>query len=105
MESKTMRILTLPAAALLALTTGATGLFAQWPRYPTPGPRTAEGKIDFGAPPPKLANGKPDFSGLWEPAHVKGAPGGRGMNGTDPLPFAIPAAPDDPPVAQFFNIG
>ena len=27
------------------------------------------------------------------------------MNGTPPLPFAIPSLPDDPPVAQFFNIG
>jgi hypothetical protein len=27
------------------------------------------------------------------------------MNGTLPLPFPFPAAPDDPPIAQFFNIG
>jgi hypothetical protein len=27
------------------------------------------------------------------------------MNGTAPLPFAIPTSSDDPPVAQFFNIG
>jgi hypothetical protein len=83
----------------------ATAAFAQWPSYPTPGPRTADGKIDFAGPPPKMANGKPDFSGLWEPAHVKGGKGGAGLNGTDPLPFAIPTSPDDPPVAQFFNIG
>jgi len=27
------------------------------------------------------------------------------MNGTPPLPFAIPTSPDDPPIGQFFNIG
>ncbi|HEX5226249.1 MAG TPA: hypothetical protein VFW44_01005 [Bryobacteraceae bacterium] len=94
----------LPAALLLTLFAAAIAAFAQWPAYNTPGPRLADGKIDFAAPPPKLANGKPDFSGLWEPAHVKAGPGGN-MNGTAPLPFAIPTAPGDPPVAQFFNIG
>jgi hypothetical protein len=102
-----MRFLKIPAAALLALIASAPALFAQWPSYPTPGPRTTDGKVDFAAPPPKTANGKPDFSGLWEPAHTnKAGPGpGGGMNGTAPLPFAIPTSPDDPPVAQFFNIG
>ena len=101
-----MRILKLPAIALIVLAS-AIPIFAQWPSYPTPGPRQKDGKIDFAAPPPRTADGKPDFSGLWEPAHVKGArgPGGNGLNGTDPLPFAIPTSPDDPPVAQFFNIG
>ncbi|MGP0073560.1 MAG: hypothetical protein ACLPWF_16720 [Bryobacteraceae bacterium] len=102
-----MIIFKIPAAVLLALATSAIPIFAQWPSYPTPGPRTTDGKIDFSAPPPRTANGKPDFSGLWEPAHTNKAglgPGG-GMNGTAPLPFAIPTSPDDPPVAQFFNIG
>ena len=100
-----MQILKLPAIVVFTLSAGATGLFAQWPSYPTPGPRATDGKIDFSAPPPRMANGKPDFSGLWEPAHVAGARGGNGLNGTAPLPFAIPSSPDDPPVAQFFNIG
>lgn len=99
-----MKSYKLQAALLLTLFAGSSAAFAQWPTYNTPGPRTADGKIDFAAPPPKLANGKPDFSGLWEPAHVKAAPG-LNMNGTPPLPFAIPTGPDDPPVAQFFNIG
>ncbi len=104
-----MKIFNIPAALLLALATGTTAMLAQWPDYPTPGPRTKEGKVDLAAPPPRTADGKPDFSGLWEPARGAGGRGGRGggqsMNGTLPLPFAIPTSPDDPPVGQFFNIG
>jgi hypothetical protein len=90
-----------------ALVISATAMLAQWPSYNTPGPRTKDGKIDFAGPAPRTPEGKPDFSGLWEPAHVKGAkgPGAEGLNGSAPLPFAIPTSPDDPPVAQFFNIG
>ncbi len=98
-----MRFFKIHTAIVFALIMSATGIFAQWPSYPTPGPRTKDGKIDFAAPPPKTADGKPDFSGLWEPAHAKGGRGG--LNGTSPLPFPIPTSPDDPPVAQFFNIG
>ena len=74
-------------AALVAALAPAT--FAQWPDYSTAGPRTKDGKIDFAAAPPKTADGR----------------GGQSMNGTPPLPFAIPTSPDDPPVGQFFNIG
>jgi len=98
-----MRFFKIHTAIVFVLIISATGIFAQWPSYPTPGPRTKDGKIDFAAPPPKTADGKPDFSGLWEPAHAKG--GRDGLNGTAPLPYPIPTAPDDPPVAQFFNIG
>ena len=100
-----MRILKIPAAVPLALIFSATAMFAQWPSYTTPGPRTKDGKIDFAAPPPRTANGKPDFSGLWEPAHVRDHGSGGVLTGRAPLPFAIPTSPDDPPVAQFFNIG
>ena len=100
-----MRILKIPAI-LFALNISAIAIFAQWPGYPTAGPRTTEGKVDFAAQPPRTSYGKPDFTGLWEPAHTKPGPGpSAGLNGTPILPFAIPTSPDDPPVAQFFNIG
>ena len=58
-----MRNLKIPMA-VFALLAGATAALAQWPNYPTPGPRTKDGKIDLAAPPPRTADGKPDFSGL-----------------------------------------
>lgn len=100
-----MRIIKTPLALLAILAACAVTTLAQWPQYPTPGPRTSDGKIDFAAAPPRTADGKPDFSGLWEPARGPGGRGGESMNGTLPLPFAIPSSPGDPPVAQFFNIG
>jgi len=99
-----MRILKTSAAVPALLMMSALAMQAQWPEYPTPGPRNDQRKIDLAGPPPRMPDGKPDFSGLWEPARGSG---GRGIsfNGTGPLPFAIPTSPDDPPVAQFFNIG
>ena len=106
-----IRFLISSAVVAVALTAGAAVVFAQWADYPTAGPRTPDGKIDLTAPPPRTAEGKIDFSGLWEQARVPGrggaqAKGGKGK-GTPPPPppTARPAANNDPPLAQFFNIG
>jgi hypothetical protein len=93
---------------LASLTMFATSLMAQWPSYPTPGPRLTDGKIDLAGPPPRTPDGKPDFSGLWEPVRTAKDPPEYNLNGTAPLPFPVPSAPDDPPsagLAQFLNIG
>jgi hypothetical protein len=82
----------------------ASHAVAQWPSYPTKAPRTPDGKPDMAGEAPKMADGKPDLSGLWEPARGQDQKGTT-FNASAPLPFAIPSAPGDPPVAQFFNIG
>ena len=102
---KTMRSWMNIAVVAAVVAASAVLLFGQWPSFPTEGPRTPEGKIDFQAPAPRTADGKIDFSGLWEPAGAGGGRGGLSFNGTPPLQFEIPSAPGDPPLAQFFNAG
>jgi hypothetical protein len=100
------RLLASSAVVAVTLAAGSAVLFAQWPDYPTAGPRTSDGKVDLTAAPPRTADGKVDFSGLWEQARGPGR-GGKQAKGT-PAPAPPPATPagnDDPPVAQFFNIG
>jgi hypothetical protein len=44
----------------------ATGAYAQWLNYPTPGtPRTPDGKPNLAAPAPRAPDGKPDLTGVW----------------------------------------
>jgi hypothetical protein len=51
---------------ILACVLLASGAFAQWSNYATPGiPRLPGGKPDLAAPAPQAANGKPDLSGIW----------------------------------------
>ena len=40
--------------------------FAQWLNYPTPGPRTKDGKPDLAAPAPVAPDGKPSLEGIWQ---------------------------------------
>jgi hypothetical protein len=100
------RFLTSSAVVAVAVATGAATLFAQWPDYPTPGPRTSDGKVDLTAPPPRTADGKLDFTGLWEPARVPGRGGAQGKGTPPPVaPAAAPSDSGEPPLGQFFNIG
>src|SRR5947208_6086191 len=105
-----MRILMTSASIAAALATGALAIFAQWPDYPTKGPRTPEGKVDLTAPPPRTPDGKIDFSGLWEQARQKGFGAGKGKDGkakdgkideakAKAAPPPPPTAPGEPPVA------
>ena len=51
---------------LMLLASACSGLFAQWPAYPTAGvPKTADGKLDLTGPTPRTSDGKPDLSGVW----------------------------------------
>jgi hypothetical protein len=51
---------------ILACVLLASGVFAQWLNYATPGiPRLPGGAADLTAPAPQAASGKPDLSGIW----------------------------------------
>jgi hypothetical protein len=71
----------------IALFAATTSLSAQWPRYPAPGPKTPDGKLDLNGPTPRTPDGKPDLSGVWET--IQGARGGGpkvAAEGTGELP-------------------
>ena len=99
-----MRILKVSVALLAALATCTLALLAQWPEYPTAGPRTKDRKIDLSAPPPRLSEGNPFFRVMGTSPRT-GRPRWHFVQRHGAFTFAIPTSPDDPPVAQFFNIG
>jgi hypothetical protein len=88
-----------------AVALGAVAVFAQWPSYPSDGPRTPDGKIDMSAPTPRTPDGKPDFTGVWNLAPGPGrGRGGKGKDKEVPPPPPPPPSDDAPPLATFFNI-
>jgi hypothetical protein len=89
--------------AAILFASASSGLFAQWPAYPTAGvPKTSDGKADLTGPAPRTADGKPDFSGIWKFVDSADARSGP------PVPaqarsFGIGARV--PGLNQFFDIG
>jgi hypothetical protein len=103
MQMKSNNSFSMTGAALVALVTGATMLLAQWPKRPTDGPRTEDGKLDMKAPAPKALDGHPDLSGLWQPMRGNGRGNAKGK-GSAPAPAPV-RAPGEPPLAQFNDVG
>jgi len=77
------------AVTLAGLVIGfaSPSLLAQWPRYTTPGPKTADGRPDVNAPAPRTPDGKPDLSGVWETIQGRRGPAPAvAAEGTGELP-------------------
>jgi hypothetical protein len=54
-----------------ALLLSTTPVAAQWVKYPTAGvPRLPDGTPNLTAAAPRTTDGKPDFSGMWQAAHL-----------------------------------
>jgi hypothetical protein len=85
-------------AAMVFTLSASVPLGAQWPKFSTPGPKTADGKVDLRGPTPRTADGKPDLSGVWETI--------QGRRGGGPAPVAAEGTGELPPSGSIFgNIG
>jgi hypothetical protein len=82
--------------SFLALSLAAVPAAAQWPNYPSKKiPKTADGKVNFDAPPPRTADGHIDFTGVYENLWFY-----QGRIGRPPV---SPAG--EPPQTEFAEIG
>ena len=69
---------------------------AQWPNYPSKKvPRTADGKVNFDAPPPRTPDGHIDFTGVYENLWFY-----QGRIGRPPV-----SPPGEPPQTTFAEVG
>jgi len=54
LDTRMRHILTVALALLVG---AAVPLSAQWPKFPTPGPKATDGKVDLRGPTPRTADG------------------------------------------------
>jgi hypothetical protein len=100
------------AGVAVVVTICSVSVAAQWPKYQAPGvPRDAEGRVRMDAPPPRMPDGKPDLSGNWIRFRGEGAFAAPELSGlvrnqapADQTP-PLPADPNSPPLAAFWEIG